>query len=81
MKFTVLVPPSGPVLVTVITAVCDSSSIYAVDENCTLVTAGVGETLGVGVGMTVGVGDGVGDAATVGVGDGVPHGSPVRSSV
>src|SRR5512144_3179476 len=60
-----------PVLVTVIVAVCDSSSMYVADENCTDAVTGV--PVGVGLGLTLGVG------FTVGEGVGVAHTPPASS--
>ena len=64
-NWTVFVPVVLPVRVIVMTAVCDSSSIYEDELNCTVVA---GVPVGVAVGVDVGVGDGVADAVGVGVG-------------
>jgi hypothetical protein len=63
--------PDEPVLVTVMTAVCDSSSVYVDDENCIVTPPGDPEGEGVGVGTTVPVGDGDGVGTIVGVGLGL----------
>jgi hypothetical protein len=66
-----------PVLVTVIVAVCDSSSMYVADENCTDAVTGV--PVGVGLGLTLGDGVGVaGEGDTEGVGEGVPQAPSVQ---
>jgi hypothetical protein len=86
-KFTITVPCVLPLRVILIAAVCDSSSIKVVAENCIVigvgvgVTPGVGVTVGVGVGVTVGVGVGVGVGVRVGVGVGVMTGVTVGVGV
>jgi len=64
-----------PVLVTVIVAVCDSSSTYVDDENCTDAFTGVPVGVGLGLALALGVGVGVGVRVgeTLGDGDGVPQ--------